>query len=31
LRTLYVTLSTRGEVVAFDNWPERGLKLFQPA
>lgn len=31
LRTLYVTLSTRGELVAFDNWPVPGLKLFQPA
>lgn len=31
LRTLYVTLSTRGEVVAFDNWPTTGLTLFQPA
>jgi len=27
LRTLYVTLSTRGELIAFDNWPTRGLKL----
>ncbi|MEX2080190.1 MAG: SMP-30/gluconolactonase/LRE family protein [Dehalococcoidia bacterium] len=27
LRTLYVTLSTRGELVAFDNWPTRGLAL----
>jgi gluconolactonase len=31
LRTLHVTLSTRGEVVAFDNWPTAGLPLFQPA
>ena len=30
LRTLYVTLSTRGELVAFDNWPTRGLPLIQP-
>ena len=27
LRTLYVTLSTTGKLVAFDQWPERGLKL----
>lgn len=27
LRTLYVTLSTTGQLVAFDNWPTRGLKL----
>jgi gluconolactonase len=27
LRTLYVTLSTRGELVAFDSWPTKGLKL----
>ena len=27
LRTLYVTLSIRGELIAFDNWPTRGLKL----
>jgi gluconolactonase len=31
LRTLYVTLSTRGELVAFDNWPTPGLPLYQPA
>jgi gluconolactonase len=31
MRTLYVTLSTRGEVVAFDGWPTAGLRLFQPA
>jgi gluconolactonase len=30
LRTLYVTLSTTGKLVAFDNWPAKGLKLFQP-
>jgi gluconolactonase len=30
LRTLYVTLSTTGQLVAFDNWPVQGLKLFQP-
>jgi gluconolactonase len=30
LRTLYVTLSTRGELVAFDGWPEAGLPLLQP-
>jgi len=27
LRTLYVTLSGRGQVVAFDNWETRGLAL----
>ena len=27
LRTLYVTLSTTGQLIAFDNWPTRGLKL----
>ncbi|MGI8926510.1 MAG: SMP-30/gluconolactonase/LRE family protein [Tepidiformaceae bacterium] len=27
LRRLYVTLSTRGQLVAFDDWPTRGLKL----
>lgn len=27
LRTLYVTLSTLGQVVAFDAWPTRGLRL----
>lgn len=27
LRTLYVTLSTTGKLIAFDNWPTRGLKL----
>ncbi len=27
LRTLYVTLSTTGQLVAFDNWPVAGLKL----
>ena len=27
LRTLYVTLSTKGQLVAFDNWPVAGLKL----
>jgi gluconolactonase len=27
LRTLYVTLSTTGKLVAFDNWPTKGLKL----
>lgn len=27
LRTLYVTLSTTGRLIAFDNWPTRGLKL----
>lgn len=30
LRTLYVTLSTTGKLVAFDNWPVAGLPLFQP-
>lgn len=30
LRTLYVTLSTTGRLVAFDNWPTAGLPLFQP-
>lgn len=27
LRTLYVTLSTTGKLIAFDNWPTAGLKL----
>lgn len=27
LRTLYVTLSTTGKLIAFDNWPTKGLKL----
>jgi gluconolactonase len=27
LRTLYVTLSSKGLLVAFDNWPTKGLKL----
>jgi len=27
LRTLYVTLSTTGQLIAFDNWPAKGLKL----
>lgn len=27
LRTLYVTASTRGELLAFDDWPTRGLPL----
>ncbi|MBI5948117.1 MAG: SMP-30/gluconolactonase/LRE family protein [Chloroflexi bacterium] len=27
LRTLYVTLSTTGKLVAVDNWPAKGLKL----
>ena len=27
LRTLYVTASTVGELIAFDNWPTQGLKL----
>lgn len=27
LRTLYVTLSTTGKLIAFDNWPTQGLKL----
>ena len=27
LRTLYVTLSSLGELIAFDNWPTRGLRL----
>lgn len=31
LRTLYVTLSTTGQLIAFDPWPTKGLKLFQPA
>lgn len=31
LRTLYVTLSTTGRLIAFDNWPTQGLRLFQPA
>lgn len=26
-RTLYVTLSTTGQLIAFDNWPTPGLKL----
>ena len=30
-RMLYVTLSTRGEVIAFDGWPAPGLRPFQPA
>lgn len=29
LRTLYVTLSTTGQLVAFDNWPTSGLRLNQ--
>lgn len=31
LRTLYVTLSTLGQLAAFDNWRTAGLKLFQPS
>jgi gluconolactonase len=31
LRTLYVTLSTTGQLGAFDAWPVAGLRLFQPA
>ena len=32
LRTLYVTLSGTGKLVAIDNWPTTGLKLhFQQA
>jgi gluconolactonase len=31
LRTLYVTLSLTGRLAAFDTWPTKGLKLFQPA
>jgi gluconolactonase len=27
LRTLYVTISTRGELLAFDNWPVAGHRL----
>lgn len=27
LRTLYVTLSTTGRLIAFDDWPTKGLKL----
>jgi gluconolactonase len=27
LRTLYVTLSTTGKLIAFDDWPTKGLKL----
>jgi gluconolactonase len=27
LRTLYVTASTLGQLIAFDNWPTAGLKL----
>jgi gluconolactonase len=27
LRTLYVTLSSTGKLIAFDNWPTQGLKL----
>jgi gluconolactonase len=27
LRTLYATLSTTGQLIAFDNWPTAGLKL----
>ena len=27
LRTLYVTLSSTGKLIAFDQWPARGLKL----
>jgi gluconolactonase len=27
LRTLYVTLSSTGKMIAFDNWPTRGLAL----
>jgi gluconolactonase len=27
LRTLYVTASTIGQLIAFDNWPTKGLKL----
>lgn len=30
LRTLYVTLSATGRLVAFDNWPTAGLKLAFP-
>ena len=28
LRTLYATLSTTGQLIAFDNWPTAGLKLY---
>lgn len=31
LGTLFVTLSTTGRLIAFDQWPAKGLKLFQPA
>ena len=31
LRTLYVTLITTGQLIAFDPWPTAGLPLFQPA
>lgn len=27
LTTLYATLSTTGKLIAFDNWPTKGLKL----
>ncbi len=30
LRTLYVTLSASGRLVAFENWPTQGLKLAFP-
>ena len=28
LRTLYVTASTIGQLIAFDNWPTKGHKLY---
>ncbi len=31
LHTLFVTLSTTSQLVAFDGWPVAGLPLFQPA
>jgi len=31
LRTLYVTLSGLGQLIAIDNWPSVGLKLHYQA
>ena len=31
LRTLYVTLSGSGQLIAFDNWPVAGLRLHNQA
>ncbi len=31
MRTLYVTCSSTGKLIAFDNWPTKGLKLAFPA